>query len=369
MNSSRTKIALIAAIGILVIAAGALGAYNYLTFDDPSETKLEDSLAQDRDSADDESGTDEAPTEGADSERARDGDSPKQPRSKPPGKDDSDALKGIARKRLEAQKKALGEGDARADSDRQGEEREAGDDEAGDEGEVAGRGDEGSKNEEDARQEAEKARAEAEKEQAAREAREAARTQKNEKRTRNPGQRETWKSAVLQIVTNFEKAEVTVNGLPYPQYLAPGEPEGMTLPAGGPYDVRVTYDGKTKSYRVNLRPNETRLLMVELTGFQGGGNAPPPRKNPPKKEPEEKAEEKGDEEEQGKVTVYSKPSGTIIIGGNKTGEKTPGTVDVENGRHEVQVEYDHGEMSEKKIIRVRQGSRIKLFFRARNAPE
>ena len=65
------------------------------------------------------------------------------------------------------------------------------------------------------------------------------------------------------------------------------------------------------------------------------------------------------------MTVYSKPPGTVIVDGNKSAEKTPGTVEVENGRHEVQVEYESGEVSEKKIVRVRDGSRIKLFFRER----
>ena len=54
-----------------------------------------------------------------------------------------------------------------------------------------------------------------------------------------------------------------------------------------------------------------------------------------------------------------------MVDGNKTSEKTPGTVEVENGRHEVQVEYESGDISEKKIVRVREGSRIKLFFRER----
>jgi len=181
---------------------------------------------------------------------------------------------------------------------------------------------------------------------------------------------EDWKSAVLQVVTNFDKADITINGIAYPEYIEPGKPDGVVLPAGGPYDVRVTYNGNTKAYRLNLRPNETRLLMVELTGFAGGGAAPP--RPPARPEPRPKAEEtkKDDKkEEEGKVTVYSKPSGVIIIDGTKSSEKTPGTVEVENGRHEVQVEYEHGEMSEKKIIRVRQGSRIKLFFRARNPPD
>jgi hypothetical protein len=177
--------------------------------------------------------------------------------------------------------------------------------------------------------------------------------------------REQWKPAVLEVVTNFEKADVKVNGLPYPEYGDNGEPKGMVLPAGGPHIVEVTYDGKTKTYRINLRPHETRLLMVELTGFQGG--APRSRVSPPKatRRPEPRSEENEDDEKdgQGRVTVYSKPKGDILIDGNGTGERTPGTVEVEPGRHEVQVRFEGGEESEKKIIRVRKGSRIKLFFR------
>ncbi len=172
------------------------------------------------------------------------------------------------------------------------------------------------------------------------------------------------KAAVLQIVTNFEKADVTINGIPYPEYIEPGQEDGIILPAGGPYDVRVTYSGKTKAYNIYLRPYETRMLIVELTGFQGGGTPPPPAKAAQAKAAEpEKKEETG--KEPGKVTVYSKPAGTIIVDGAKQAEKTPGTVEVANGRHELQVEYEGGKVSEKKIVRVRDGSRIKLFFRER----
>ncbi|MEZ4459469.1 MAG: PEGA domain-containing protein [bacterium] len=173
------------------------------------------------------------------------------------------------------------------------------------------------------------------------------------------------KPAVLQVVTNFEKADVTINGIPYPEYTDPGQPDGIVLPAGGPYDVRVTYSGKVKAYNLYLKPNETRMLFVELTGFQGGAAPPPPKAAPQpaaNKEPETKTEEG---KEPGKVTVYAKPQGLIVVDGAKTAEKTPGTVEVANGRHEIQVEYEGGEMSEKKIVRVRDGSKIKIFFRQR----
>jgi hypothetical protein len=174
--------------------------------------------------------------------------------------------------------------------------------------------------------------------------------------------RQKYKSAVLQVVANFQKTDVTINGIAYPEYFEPGEPEGVVLPAGGPYDVRVTYAGKTKVYSLYLRPNETRLLFVEIPGFSGV--APPVAARPAEKK-EEPAEPAKEGTDPGKVTVYSKPPGTIIVDGTKMAEKTPGTVEVPNGRHEIQVEYEGGEVSEKKIVRVRDGSRIKLFFRER----
>lgn len=184
--------------------------------------------------------------------------------------------------------------------------------------------------------------------------------------TRKP-KREQWKPAVLQIVTNFGKADVTVNGLKYPEYFEPGQPEGMVLPAGGPYHVVVSFDGKSKEYYVDLYPHETRLLLVELSGYQSGAPPPPaPTKKaqaPKKQEPQKK--QKPDPKAPGRITVYAKPAGTVIVDGNNTGEKTPGTVELENGRHEVQVQYESGSVSEKKIVRVRTGSRIKLFFRER----
>ena len=81
-------------------------------------------------------------------------------------------------------------------------------------------------------------------------------------RTPTPPPKE-YKAAVLHVVTNFEKADVTVNGLKYPEYIEPGEAEGMVLPAGGPYDVLVKFGENTKKYILNLRPHETRLLVVE----------------------------------------------------------------------------------------------------------
>lgn len=178
--------------------------------------------------------------------------------------------------------------------------------------------------------------------------------------------RQKWEPAVLEVVTNFEKADVKVNGLPYPEYVEGKKQNGMVLPAGGPHRVEVTYGGKTKTYRINLRPHETRLLIVELSGFQGGGPPAPSRRSPITRRQDREEEREEEEEGQGRVTVYSKPKGDIMIDGNGTGERTPGTVEVDPGRHEVQVRFEGGEESEKKIIRVRKGSRIKLFFREKN---
>lgn len=173
-------------------------------------------------------------------------------------------------------------------------------------------------------------------------------------------ERKEYDPAVLRIVTNFDKADVTINGLPYPEYLKDGEEPGMVLPAGGPYTVNVSYDGKQKTYKLSLRPYEVRYLMVELSGFQGGSSSPRPKPNSPPSEEEEKEE---DEDGKGRVTVYSKPKGEIRVDGKAMEQETPGTVDVEPGQHNIQVKFEKGGVSETKTVRVRKGSRIKLFFR------
>ena len=177
-------------------------------------------------------------------------------------------------------------------------------------------------------------------------------------------QRSRLKFALLEIVTDFTKADVQVNGRPYPEYTELPKDRGMVLPAGGPHQILVTYNGQTKHYELHLRPNETRLLIVELSGFRSGAGAPAARPQPPAvTKNEEKEEEKAESGDIGRITVYSKPKADIQIDGTAAGKQTPETVEVEPGRHEVQVKYPDNKLSEKKVVRVRKGSRIKLFFR------
>lgn len=178
--------------------------------------------------------------------------------------------------------------------------------------------------------------------------------------TTGDDERLEYKPAVLQIVTNFKKADASVNGLPYPEYVEPGTEPGMVLPAGGPYAVRVTYDGNTKSYTISLDPYEIRYLMVELSGFKGG--SPSPKEGRRSGDSADRAGSR-DRKGKGRVTVYSKPKGEIRVDGENNGQKTPGTIKVEPGEHELQVKFNEGKMSESKTVRVRNGSRIKLFFR------
>lgn len=179
-----------------------------------------------------------------------------------------------------------------------------------------------------------------------------------------PAKRRTYKPSQLVVVTNFEKAQITVNGRAYPEQVNPDEPGGMVLPAGGPYTVVVGYDGKQRTYDLSLRPYETRYLVVELSGYEGAKGAvsvAPPKPTPPPEKVEEKEEE--DKKGKGRVTVYAKPRGTIIVDGKDTGRKAPNTITPGNGRHEIQVRYEDGELSEVKNTRVRDTSRIKMFFR------
>jgi len=164
----------------------------------------------------------------------------------------------------------------------------------------------------------------------------------------------------LEIHTNYG-ALITIDGKPYPRR----SEHGMKLPALKRHDVLVKMGEKEKTYTIYLKPREKRILMVDITGY----NTPPTpaAKSPssaakPTKEP--KKEESGDES--GKLTVYSKPKGEVFVDGNALGASTPMiNRELDVGRHEVQVKWEDGRMSEVKTIRIRKGSKLKLFFRDR----
>ncbi len=170
----------------------------------------------------------------------------------------------------------------------------------------------------------------------------------------------------IVVVTNFTRADVVINGDPYPTYSDDGQNRGMELPANEVHEVLVEFDGNEQLYEITLRAGERRMLMIELTGLGEGQAAPRERERETRDRRRTSRQEDDDEDigdDEGRITVYSRPRGEIYVGDESTGEDTPGTVDVEPGRHEVQVEYRGGEMSETKTVRVREGSRVKLFFR------
>ncbi len=178
------------------------------------------------------------------------------------------------------------------------------------------------------------------------------------------------KPAILVIVTDFDKVDVTVNGAPYPEFVPEDGQRGMVLPAGGPHIVVASAGDKSKVYEIGLGAYETRYIVIEPSVLASGTAAPkipPPPQTPmlPPAARNEKAPEPiiDPSSDVGKVTVYAKPPGEIFVDDKPFGQKTPYTVDVDEGRHELQVRYEGGAMSEKKIVRARKGSRIKLFFR------
>lgn len=171
----------------------------------------------------------------------------------------------------------------------------------------------------------------------------------------------------VQVYTNHA-AQVTIDGTPYPKR----SDHGMKITAGERHEVVVRLGDKEKSYVVVVRPRELRTLMVDLSGYQ---TPPTPAAPAVSRSPvatsaaaapaEEEKEEEGDEK--GKLTVYSKPKGEVYVDGSPLGATTPMiNRELELGRHEVQVRWENGEMSEVKTIRIRKGSKLKLFFRDRS---
>ena len=179
------------------------------------------------------------------------------------------------------------------------------------------------------------------------------------------GERFGW----VRVYTTGD-ALVTVDGKPYPKR----SEYGLKVSAGKRHEVVVSLGEKKKTYAILVRPKEMRTLLVDLTGYQSppsaapavsGGAVPTNFKPPAPAGADAKSDE--EEEERGKLTVYSKPKGEVFVDGTPLGATTPMiNRELDLGRHEVQVRWENGEMSEVKTIRIRKGSKLKLFFRDRS---
>ncbi len=166
----------------------------------------------------------------------------------------------------------------------------------------------------------------------------------------------------VRIYTN-SKAMVTIDGQPYPRR----SENGMKIKAYERHVVLVKVGEKEKSYVVVVRPRETRTLMVDLTGYQTPPTPAAPSISKPTTSSALLDKNKKEEGDSGKLTVYSKPKGEVYVDGGALGATTPMiNRELGPGRHEVQVKWENGQMSEVKTIRIRKGSKLKLFFRDRN---
>ena len=158
-------------------------------------------------------------------------------------------------------------------------------------------------------------------------------------------------------------AKVTVDGKAYPRR----SEFGLKITAGERHEVVVTLGDKKKTYAIMVKARELRTLMVDLSGYQTpaavGSAAAPTNIKPSDAAPKETSAS----EEKGKLTVYSKPKGEVFVDGSPVGATTPMiNRELDLGRHEVQVRWENGEMSEVKTVRIRKGSKLKLFFRDRS---
>lgn len=156
-------------------------------------------------------------------------------------------------------------------------------------------------------------------------------------------------------------AVVTIDGKPYPRR----SEYGMRVSSNVRHQIAVKKGEKEKRYTIVVKKGEMRTMLVDLTGYQTSpkvSSGPASKYTPPKPKSDKK-----DDATTGKLTVYSKPKGEVFVDGNALGATTPMiNREVELGRHEVQVKWENGEMSEVKTIRIRKGSKLKLFFRDRN---
>jgi hypothetical protein len=171
----------------------------------------------------------------------------------------------------------------------------------------------------------------------------------------------------LLVITNFDTTEVEINGVSYPYEWIWGESGGVYLPAG--IDLRIVVSvspEQSRSFRVNLNPDETRVLVVDIENMGAAPVAAAPATGEPIAQA---AAEEGSEpaENVGYLGVSSSPRGIVHVDGESTGQRTPARrIALEPGRHEVTVFYDEEEqMSEVKHVLIRQGVNTNVFFRLR----
>ena len=165
----------------------------------------------------------------------------------------------------------------------------------------------------------------------------------------------------VRVYTTSE-ALVTIDGKPYPRR----SEYGAKVTANERHDIKVRLGEKEKTYVVLVRPRELKTFLVDLTGYQSPPAPDSPKVANPGLKPTSSEKKDEESEEEGKLTVYSKPKGEVYVDGSAVGATTPMiNRELEIGRHEIQVKWETGVMSEVKTIRIRKGSKLKLFFRDR----
>ncbi|MBN1946243.1 MAG: PEGA domain-containing protein [Bradymonadales bacterium] len=182
----------------------------------------------------------------------------------------------------------------------------------------------------------------------------------------------------LIVITQFDRVSVTVEGQSYPY----GSMDGVLLVAGEQYEVvlepntqgdpdrAATASQSRRVISVRLQPDETRVLMADLstpsTGRSSRSTASTRRQSARRE-----TEESRSEESTGYLGVSSSPRGIVYVDGNNTGQMTPARrIELEPGRHEVRIFYEaEDRFSETKNVLIRAGVNTNVFFRDRGPEE
>lgn len=170
--------------------------------------------------------------------------------------------------------------------------------------------------------------------------------------------------ARLLVITNFENTEVQINKVSYPYEYVYAERQGLLIPAGIPIDLRVSHsEEKTRTFKFTLKDGETRIIVADIKN-KGEVIAPPKEETP--QSTSKKDEDEDDEDQVGYLGVSSSPRGKVFIDDRNTGRSTPARrIELEPGRHRVQIEYADEQMSETKYVLIRKGTNTNVFFRQR----
>lgn len=133
-------------------------------------------------------------------------------------------------------------------------------------------------------------------------------------------------------------------------FTAPTSPQPDTAPLRSGAEIASSVGDTTRKTRE--KNPDLVLYATSIPEQEQGGEARQDPSSPTTKE----------EKARGTITISSSPTGQIILDARQIEDATPSELSLEEGRHEIQIRFPDGSISEVKTIVITKDAPIQLHF-------